>query len=669
VGVDTPTLLSATDLDNTLRQRGMTVLFVTTALFNQLSAQRPDVFKSLRCLLFGGQAVSPHWVREVCTHGPPRELLHVYGPTESTTFASFQRVEQAPIEGATVPIGRPISNTQIFILDPHLNPVPVGAHGELCIGGDGLASGYLNQPALTAEKFIPHPFQSGERLYRTGDLARYLPDGAIEFVGRRDRQVKIRGYRVELEEVESALRRCAGLSDAVVIEQREGEDQRLVAYLVAGAGDRPTVEQLRSELATHLPAYMLPAAYVFVDKIPLTINGKTDLRALLASPSQTLEFHSAPTAAHNVLELQLVRVWEDVLDIRPIGVHDNFFDLGGHSLLGVRLFHRIEQEFGVRLPLAMLFNHQTVAELARHLEQSDSPQEWRTLIPIQPDGTRPPFFCVHGFGGGVLGYADLARLLGPDQPFYGLQAAGLDGDEAPDLTVAAMAARYIDAMRSVQPRGPYRIGGYCFGGVVAFEMGRQLELQGEAVALLAVMEGYAPGIQQPRPALLDAQRLITIWRNLPYWFEDYWQLGARGINLRLQRKVRMWRKRLTPRVHSTQPIDLRDVLPDDHSFVPDHHRRLMEIHLAALRDYRPQPYNGAVTLFSARGRTISNALSGSLDPQRGWGALALGGVTVHPVDGGHRNIHLPPYVASLAAALAAGLSCISVTVDNWLTSG
>ncbi len=281
--------------------------------------------------------------------------------------------------------------------------------------------------------------------------------------------------------------------------------------------------------------------------------------------------------------------------------------------------------------------------------------EWRTLISIQPNGARPPFFCVHGFGGGVLGYADLARLLGPDQPFYGLQAAGLDGDESPDLTVAAMATRYVAVMRSVQPRGPYRIGGYCFGGVVAFEMARQLESQGDAVALLAIMEGYAPGIQRSSSALFDMQRMITIWRSLPFWLKDYWQLGARGVRLRFQRKVRLWRKQLAPRGQPAPNIDLRDVLPDDFSFVPDHQRRLMEIHLAAMRDYRPQPYGGAVTLFSARGRTISNALSGSLDPQRGWGALTLGGVTVHPVDGGHRNIHLPPYVASLAAALAASL--------------
>jgi amino acid adenylation domain-containing protein len=643
------------ELAKLISRHRVSVLWLTARFFDNIIEHHPQALAGVQCLLTGGAALSPRHVRKAQAELPGARLVNGYGPTENTTFTCCHVIPQDfPHAAASVPIGRPVENTQVYVLDAHMQLTPIGMIGELYSGGAGLARGYLRRPGLTAERFLPDPFTPGQRIYRTGDLARWRWDGALEFIGRVDDQVKVRGYRVEPGEIEATLALHPNVSACAVVARPDATgDMRLVAYFTSARPSAPTSSDLRNFLRASLPDYMTPAVYIQLESLPLTANGKVNRRALpLPDAERSTAAVSAPTTP---VEEKLAALWAEVLGLPSVSIHESFFDLGGHSLLAVRLFARIEDEFGVRLPLALLFRSQTIAELAPHLAQPDAPQEWPTLVAIQTSGVRPPFFCVHGFGGGVVGYVDLARLLGPDQPFYGLQAAGLDGNEAPDLRVEDMATRYIAAMRSVQPHGPYRMGGYCFGGVVAFEMARQLEAQGEQAALVAIMEGYAPGARRRSARRLDAQRLLAIWRNLPYWLEDYWRLGAQEIVWRAQRKMHRWRWRLIHGAQKATPVDIRDVLADDAVFVPDHQRRLMEIHLAAIRAYRPQPYRGTVTFFAARGRTITSALTGSLDPQRGWGALALGGVTVHTVEGGHRNIHLPPNVASLAAALGDSL--------------
>ncbi len=395
VGVSKDTTLSAHDFARFLREKRISVLFLTTALFNYMAAAAPDAFATLDHLLFGGEAVDVRWVRHVLQHGPPARLLHVYGPTESTTFASWHRVTEVADNAATVPIGQPLSNTEIYVLDRWLQPVPVGVTGELCIGGDGLATGYLHRPELTAEKFVPNPFAPDERrttkdegkrlsaadrpssivhrpssarLYRTGDLVRRLPDGAIEFLGRIDQQVKIRGLRIEPGEIEAVLAQHPGLRQVFIMVREDGE-RRIVAYVVVQPGAAITVSDLRAHLKTRLPDYMVPAQFVFMDALPLNPNGKVDRRALPAPEQARPDLERTYVAPRSPVERFLVQKWQEVLGIERIGVFDNFFELGGNSLQAAVLTNRMQEELGATAHVRALFMAPTIADLAMYLDE------------------------------------------------------------------------------------------------------------------------------------------------------------------------------------------------------------------------------------------------------------------------------------------------------------
>ena len=367
VGIDKDVVLSPKKFAAKIQEQSISVLFLTTALFNQIVQEAPEVFSSVRHLLFGGEAVDPKWVKNVLQNGPPKRLLHVYGPTESTTFASWYLVEGVEEGENTIPIGSPISNTQIYLLDHHLQPVPVGVPGELCIGGDGLAREYLNHPELTTEKFVPNPFSSepGERLYKTGDLARYLPDGHIKFLGRGDDQIKIRGFRVELGEIEVVLGRHPTVGETVVLAREDNPgDKRLVAYIIPKGRHSPTTGELRGFLKEKLPDYMLPSYFVILDRLPVTPNGKVARRSLPAPDTARPELEEIFVAPHTPLEGEIAKTWSQVLGLEEVGIHDNFFELGGHSLLATQIISRLCEAFRIELPLRSLFESPTVAELA-----------------------------------------------------------------------------------------------------------------------------------------------------------------------------------------------------------------------------------------------------------------------------------------------------------------
>ena len=333
--------------------------------------------------------------------------------------------------------------------------------------------------------------------------------------------MKLRGFRIELGEIEAALIGHAGVAEAVVV--MIGEDlaeRRLVAYFVPRRRPGPSVQDLLGKLRQKLPDYMVPSVFVALDQMPRTANGKVDRRGLPDPDQSRLSSSEAYVVPHTPEEETLVEIWADLLGLDKIGIHDNFFDIGGNSLLAVRLFASIEDILGVRLPLATLFAATTIERLAEAVKQEASPTaSWSCLIPIQPGGTKPPLFCIHAEGGEVLFYRDLARFLGPEQPFYGLQAYGLDGRHEPDGTVEAMASRYISEIREVQPEGPYHLGGHCFGAVVAFEMGQQLRAQGQEVGLLAMLDGAAPGIKHSLSDLLSHS--VTALRRDPMGFMQY----------------------------------------------------------------------------------------------------------------------------------------------------
>jgi len=493
VVIPSDTALSPPGLAEALARHGVTTLFLTTALFNQVAREHPAAFRGLRQVLFGGEAVEPRWVEAVLRAGGPARLLHVYGPTETTTFATWHEVRAVADGAATVPIGRPIANTEIYVLDPRREPAPIGVAGELYIGGPGLADGYLGRPDLTAERFVPHPFdpEPGARLYRTGDRARFRPDGAVEFLGRLDRQVKLRGHRIEPAEVEAALLRLPELSDAVVLVKGETSDtRRLVAYVAPANGAAPTMAELREALRRTLPPYMVPSSVVVLPALPLTPNGKVDRGALAATEEEA----SAPlprVGPRNPAERAIVAIWEDLLGVTGIGMRDSFFDLGGHSLLAARMIDAVERASGRRVPLAVLFESPTIEHLAQALRDEVVASE-PPLVALSSSGARPPFFFLHGdFSGGGFFSRALAEALGPEQPFYAVHPHGLVDADVPE-SIEAMAAERLAALRAARPRGPYVLGGHCNGGLVALEMARRLREQGEAVPLVVLLDATAP---------------------------------------------------------------------------------------------------------------------------------------------------------------------------------
>jgi amino acid adenylation domain-containing protein len=641
VGIKTDVAISPKEFAAQIQQKKISALFLTTALFNQIARELPTAFKNVRHLLFGGEAVDPRWVAEVLKHGPPERLLHVYGPTETTTFASCYLVKSIPEGATTIPIGRPIGNTEVYLLDRHLHPVPIGVPGELYIGGDGVARGYLNLPDLTAEKFIPNPYSDDPkaRLYKTGDLARYLPDGNIEFIGRKDHQVKIRGFRVELGEVETLLRQHPAVRQVIVLAREDMPgDKRLAAYIVLHPQRTPTVSELRSFLKTKLPHYMVPSAFVFLDSLPLTPNGKIDRKALPVPDPTNSELENSFVAPRNPVERQLREIWEKILGTQPIGVRDNFFDLGGHSLLAVRLIAQIEESFGKDLPLAALFQAPTIEQLADLLPCQESSAPESLLVPFQTGSSKPPFFC-HGAS------LEMAAHVGADQPFYGLQPHGQNGRRAP-CKVEDMAADYIKEIRTVQPEGPYYIGGYSFGGIVAFEMAQQLQKQGQKVASLVLLDPTRPvdheapslvisSPSQPLPnitLLLDEVRqhlrnlaMLGLREKLSYmWQGVQWRIDW------IKKELKMITCRFYLGIGRRVPFNLRMFY-------------FFEVSRQAAKDYVPQVYTGSITLI--RTQRFSD------DPRSDWPKLAAGGLELHEVPGKHLDILKGPHADMLSKHL------------------
>ncbi len=377
VGLPLDVILSPNDFAEEIRRQHIGTIFLTAALFNQIARELPEAFAPLDLLLFGGEAADPSAVRQVLDKGRPRRLLNAYGPTECTTFAAWQLVEE--VSRATIPIGRGIANTRLYILDRHMRPVPIGVTGELHIGGDGLARGYLDRPGLTAERFVPDPFGSepGRRLYKTGDLARWLANGQVEFIGRNDFQVKVRGFRIELGEIETVLRGHDDVREAVVTAYAGNEgDTHLAAYVVAN-GPAPARSDLRAFLKEKLPDYMLPQLYDFLDKLPLTAHGKVDRRALPQPEGVERELESPFVAPGNAVEEVLCEIFAEVLSVARVGVHDNFFELGGHSLLATQLVSRVRKTFQAELALRKIFEAPTVATLGALLVAGEpSPGEF-----------------------------------------------------------------------------------------------------------------------------------------------------------------------------------------------------------------------------------------------------------------------------------------------------
>ncbi|WP_330172409.1 amino acid adenylation domain-containing protein [Streptomyces sp. NBC_01498] len=482
----------ATDLPalrRTVERHGVTAAYFTVGLFHLMADEAVDTLGLLREVWTGGDVLSPDAVRRVLTHCPDTVLVHSYGPTEATFGTHYQRFGpdgRGPAEEAVpVRLGRPMDDTRAYVLDHRLRPVPRGGTGELYLGGSHLARGYLGRAGLTAERFVADPFgAAGERLYRTGDLVSWTTDGQLRFVGRADDQVKIRGFRIEPGEAEAAVARhpSVGRAAVVVREDRPG-DKRLVAYVVPRSAPVDTAA-LRSWLAETLPEYLVPSAVVVLGSLPLTVNGKLD-RAALPAPAH--DGAPAGRGPRNPREEVLCGLFAEVLGVAGVGIDDNFFDRGGHSLLAVRLMSRVRSVLGVERSVRDLFRSPTVAGLLGDEPESDA---LGVLLPLRAEGGRRPLFCVHPGAGMGWAYAGLTRHLGDSQPVYALQTRALTRPDYRASSVEELAEDYLEQIRRVQPWGPYRLLGWSFGGVVAHAVATRLQAAGEEVELLALMDAY-----------------------------------------------------------------------------------------------------------------------------------------------------------------------------------
>ncbi|HEY0607044.1 MAG TPA: amino acid adenylation domain-containing protein [Herpetosiphonaceae bacterium] len=624
------------------------------------------------------EQVQLHGVQEIVTAGeqlqitnaiaqvvaalPGATLHNHYGPTE-THAATAHVLDGDPARWpALPPIGKPISNTAIYLLDQLGQVVPIGVAGELYIGGAQLARGYLNRPDLTAERFVPNPFSAtpGTRLYRTGDRARYRADGTIEYLGRIDQQVKVRGFRVEVGEIEAALRLHPAVGDVVVtvreLAASEGgpAEKRLAAYVVLKddaplpgaaqpARQAPGVLQsaFRTFLHERLPEYMIPAAFVLLEALPLTPSGKINRRALPAPDARSLASATSQVAPRDVWEWSLAQIWEDLLHLPQVSVHDDFFALGGHSLLAVRAMAEIRHRFGRSLPVATLLQSPTIARLAAHLRAHMPPEEWSPLVPLQPQGSQRPLFLIHPGSGTVFCYAELARALGTDQPCYGLQARGFEPDQTPHRTIPDLAAEYIAAIRSVQPHGPYRVGGWSFGGVVAFEIASRLQQQGEPIEVLTLIDSVPPV-----PELLvpdDTSLLGAFLQDLGAIHGTSLEVTAADLAL-LPANERL--------AYVLARAQQQEVLPPDIDLEQMQRRAQVFLsNMSMLLSYRPAPTPLPVVCLMAE------ATAQRTNPAESWRSLTTV-ITSEVMPGTHYTLLRPPQVQAVADWLGAQLAAL-----------
>ena len=633
--------MDATALAGLIEDQSITVMQATPATYRMLVQTGWTGSETLK-LLCGGEPLPA----ELALALLPRcgQLWNMYGPTETTVWSTCCRVG----DGRDIHIGTPIDNTQIYIVDKKMNPTPVGVAGELLIGGDGLARGYLGKPGLTSEKFIDSPFVHGQKVYRTGDLARYRQDGTIDCLGRLDFQIKVRGFRIELGEIETVLDELDSIHQAVVVaDVDESGEARLIAHVVpVVSGPSVTSDDLRVLLRGQLPEYMVPSVFNFLDVIPSTPNGKVDRNSL---PAVTTQLPAGRTGRDPVTRVEkvLAQIWTKYLRLESVDVDTSFFDLGGHSLLAVSVFHEISQRLDVHIPLGSLIRASTIGELAKLIDEklSNDSDVSSLLIPLTPEPEqqtsqkRSGLYLVHGAGGDVLLYQKLIQHLGEGQAVFGLQSKGLDGDAEPLQSISEMAQSYTQEILAQQPEGPYRIAGYCLGGTIAFEIARLLEAEGHQVEMVALLDTYNFS-QMKRPGFISvfSQRVYFHARNLlstelkkwPGYFASKLQVIRNGELRLLVRATLPWLFGSKGSEDQTQQAPILD------------------LNQAAAFAHVPTYYPGTVTLVNPK-----TNYSFFPDQQMGWGELA-GGLEIIKLDVLPHAMLEEPGVEQLAEALLSG---------------
>ena len=629
-----------------LERRGVTVMDLPTAFWHEWVRDLDELElappSALRLLIVGGEKASAaalaKW-RRIAPQGV--RWINTYGPTEASVIASAYEppADWQHEAGRELPIGWPLENVTLHVLDAHARPVPPGVRGELHIGGPGVARGYLARDEETAKRFLALDWDDGARVYRTGDIVRRRADGALEFHGRADEEIKLRGFRIDPAEVETILEQDERVEGAFATLRENAQGQPLlVAYAVVGGEPDPEIgASLRRFASERLPAFAVPTSVVPVEALPLTANGKVD-RDALPAPAATA---SARTEPRDDLERELVEIWTELLGHEP-GVTESFFELGGHSMLAVRMFALLERRLGVRLPLATLMKAPTIAELAEEVRlERDEERPWEVVVPLKTGGARPPLFLIHELRGEVLVYRDLVRHLDADQPAYGLEAVGRDGRAAPITRVADMARRYVEEVREVQPHGPYLLAGLCIGGNVAYQMAHYLEQEGERVAFVGLLDAYPFGIRREAAvgglvqSHLHELSELKLRDRLPFLLESFrnaWDRARRWLWWQVSKHVYINRGR---------PLPARLYDPE-------------ALNAIAAHGHRTPGYGGRVTLFPA---TPVNRESGE-DRRLRWGEFADGGLEVREIDSdgaAHLTLLAEPHVEQLAVEIEVAI--------------
>jgi amino acid adenylation domain-containing protein len=612
---DASTVSESRELQDWLLREQVTTSFIPTPMAEKLIALEWPGQTSLRVMMTGGDTL--HGYPRV---GLPFQLVNNYGPTECTVCSTSTVVPAGHASDRLPPIGRPVMNAEIYIIDEALQKVPDGTEGEILIGGRGVGRGYRNRPELTKEKFIPNPFDSDplSRLYRTGDRGSFLPDGQIAFQGRVDNQIKIRGVRMEPGEIEAALNSHAALKEsAVVAREFAPNDKRLVAYVVAESATSPSPSELRHFLSQKLPAPMIPSVFVRLERLPLNSSGKIDRSALPAPSRKNMTAREIGGAPRDALEKHLKEIWEKTFQLEHIGIREDFFELGGHSLLAGELMARVNEALKTNLPLSAVLEVRTIEDMAKILRERQDGGNWSSLVAVQPKGSRPPVFCIHSHTGDVLYCEYISQGAGSDQPIYGLQALGAVGRD-PHRSIEEMAAHYVVELRTVKVHGPYHLFGFCFGGMVAFEMARQLNEQGERVGFLGVYNSPAPGTLKGWPL----GQFTYLWRRTQDEWKKLLELNAgerlphikknlRNFRLLVQRTAAIDGAETLSRIRRNgQGIELKD---------------LESINIAAAKRYAPSyVFLGKITLFLAPDMARVYPVA----PSEGWNKFTLEGLEV-----------------------------------------
>jgi amino acid adenylation domain-containing protein len=613
-------------------------------LMNEFLCRDPAALKP-RALILGGEQLLAEQIAPWRQQAPETAIFNEYGPTETVVGSCIYRVTERTPRAGAIPIGQPIANTQVYVLDAQGQPSPIGVWGELYIAGAGVARGYLNLPDLTARKFVRNPF-SGDpeaRMYRTGDRVRWRSDGDLEFLGRLDHQVKLNGYRIELGEIEAVLSQHPQIGQAAVVLRQDGpEGRHLAAYFVAiESANPPTKADIATWLTSKLPHYMVPSYLIPLAALPLNSNGKIDRRRLPVPESEGPGRNQTAVSVNDIsIETGLTELWQEVLGVESVGLNDDFFELGGNSIVALRLFGEIERRFQRRLPLALLYRHATVARLADCLKRQVDENASVSIVELHPGNSEMRrLFALPTMAGELMAIRKLVLHLGDETPVFGLQPSLTDGVPVEFEKFESTAARFVEGLRLFQPQGPYALIGYSYGGMLAYEMARQLFEQGDCVDLLAVLD-VGPGDEMRSSP--PVARLIRSIFNF-----------CRRQSLRLHRAAGRFGRRMASAVFDRElNIEIRR---PPRPRLPTQNPGLLEALFKGVSDYAPIPFPGIVTLFTAKHRPLLSGASRDL----GWARYALGGVEVHEIAGDHDGILDEPNVRVLAGELKECLGRLS----------